>query len=169
MVITRRTARPFGSLHDEMNRLFGELGSIETRRSFAPAMDISGDDNAYFVEVEVPGFSMDNLDISFHDGELVVAGEVTSEVTEGDDSGGADATVEQGEADGAMTTESTNTTGGTTYFRRERRMDSFTRTVRVPADVDADGIDASLEHGVLRITLPKAEQARPRKIQVRQG
>lgn len=171
MMITRRTARPFGTLHDEMNRIFNELGAAESRRSTVPAMDISGDEHAYFVEVEVPGFTMDNLDISFHDGELVVAGSVTSDVSS-DDASESEGTHETNEradvTESSATSQSTSTTT-TTYFRRERRVESFSRTVRVPADVDAEGIEATLEHGLLRITLPKAEQARPRKIQVRQG
>ena len=56
---------------------------------------------------------------------------------------------------------------GVTYDRRERGTGSFCGVVRLPADVDADKVEARLENGVLTIILPKASSARPRKIEVK--
>jgi HSP20 family protein len=53
-----------------------------------------------------------------------------------------------------------------TYHRRERPVGTFARAIRLPVDVDANKVDARLIDGVLTITLPKAENARPRRIQV---
>ena len=55
---------------------------------------------------------------------------------------------------------------GTTYHRRERGAGEFTRVVRLPIDVDADRVEATLKDGVLLVKLPKAESAKPKKIKV---
>lgn len=55
------------------------------------------------------------------------------------------------------------------YYRRERRYGSFHREVRLPADVQSDGVEAGFENGVLKLRLPKAEEAKERKIQVTVG
>jgi HSP20 family protein len=56
---------------------------------------------------------------------------------------------------------------GVTFHRRERPSGSFVRVVQLPAEVDADRVEAELRNGVLTLTLPKAESARPRKISVK--
>jgi HSP20 family protein len=56
---------------------------------------------------------------------------------------------------------------GTTHHRRERDAGSFHRTVRLPVDIDAKKVKAELRHGVLTVTLPKALEAQPRKIEVK--
>jgi HSP20 family protein len=55
---------------------------------------------------------------------------------------------------------------GPAYHRRERGVGSFSRVVRLPAEVDPDQVEAEMRQGVLTVTLPKAESARPRKIRV---
>jgi len=89
------------------------------------------------VELEIPGVKGDQIDISVTGGELSLHVEREQEEEE-----------------------------GVTYHRRERPMGGFTRVLRLPADVDADNVQAELNHGVLKITLPKAESAKPRKINV---
>jgi len=58
---------------------------------------------------------------------------------------------------------------GVTFHRRERRFGSFTRTFRLPFDVDADKVEARFQNGVLSITLPRAEADKPKKIAVKTG
>jgi HSP20 family protein len=109
--------------------------------AWAPALDISERKDAYLVTVELPGLKPEDLDITMEDGLLTIQGErqLTSESSE-----------EQ-------------------YHRVERRYGSFRRSITLPAHVMAEGIQASFEDGVLEILLSKAEEATPKRIQVRPG
>jgi len=89
------------------------------------------------IEMEVPGLKSDQLEIS------VVGDELSIKVQRPD--------LQQ---------------EGVTYHRRERPVGEFARVLRLPAEVEADHVEAELRDGVLSITLPKAERARPRKISV---
>ena len=88
---------------------------------------------------EVPGVNADDLDITMEDGLLTIQGErhVTSESSEQQ------------------------------YHRVERRYGSFRRSITLPSQVQADAIEASFENGVLEVVVPKAEEAKPKKITVR--
>jgi len=103
-----------------------------------PAVNLWETDNAVHAELEVPGLKGDELDLS------VVGNQLTIKVERPE-------TVED----------------GVTYHRRERPVGSFTRIVRLPSPVAAESVSAELKNGVLTITLPKAEAARPRKIEVK--
>ena len=92
---------------------------------------------AVFIELEVPGTTSDQLELS------VVANELTVKVQRPE--------VEE---------------EGVTYHRRERPVGSFSRVMQLPVQVDGDRVQAELRGGVLTVTLPKAETARPRKIRV---
>jgi HSP20 family protein len=92
------------------------------------------------VELELPGVKSDELELS------VVGDELSIKVER-----------PEVEREGAM------------YHRRERSVGSFARVLRLPIPVNPDRVEAELRHGVLSITLPKAESARPRKIQVSRG
>jgi HSP20 family protein len=102
-----------------------------------PAVNVWETDEAVFAELEVPGLKGEELDLS------VVGDQLTIRVER----------PEVGEE-------------GVVYHRRERPVGSFTRVVRLPAMVAAENVAAELKDGVLTIKLPKAEAARPRKIQV---
>jgi len=102
-----------------------------------PAVNVWETPESIFVELEVPGLKSDQLDISVVGDQLSVKIE-RPEPTEQD----------------------------VTYHRRERPVGSFLRVVQLPAEVDANRVEAELQHGVLTIQLPKAEAAKPRKIQV---
>lgn len=152
---------PAHRLRGEMNRLFDEvfsdfLGSgwfgpqqfglqqfapftdTALRGRMIPALNIREDEENLFVECEVPGLQMENLELTVSGNELTIRGE-----RRGDDQ------------------------EGVTYHRREREVGTFSRVIRLPAGIDADGVQASLEHGILTITCPKAEHARPRRIEVK--
>jgi HSP20 family protein len=134
---------PVNQLRQEMDRLLtGFLGHapggwLSAGREH-PAVTMWDVQDALKVELEVPGVKSDQVDVSVVGGELSV-------------------TVERSDV----------RQDGVTYHRRERPVGTFTRTLRLPADVDAGKVQAELNDGVLTITLPKAESAKPRKIQVK--
>jgi len=112
-----------------------------TITAWAPALDISERKDAYLVNVELPGLKPEDLDITMEDGLLTIQGErqFTSESSEQQ------------------------------FHRVERRYGAFRRSITLPAHVMAEGIQASFEGGVLQILVPKAEEAKPKRIQVRPG
>jgi HSP20 family protein len=109
-----------------------------TTTAWAPALDISERKDAYLVTVELPGLKPEDLDITMEDGLLTIQGErqFTSESSEQQ------------------------------FHRVERRYGAFRRSITLPAHVMAEGIQASFEDGVLQILVPKAEEAKPKRIQV---
>ena len=144
MVFRYRNMRhPMHQLRDEMDRLLtGFFGEPIHRGLWSgsrdqPAVNVWEQDDAVWVELEVPGVKSDQVDIS------VVGDELSVRIERPD-----------------VTQE------GITYHRRERPVGSFTRVVRLPTDVDAGRVEAKLHDGVLTISLPKAESAKPRKINV---
>src|SRR4030095_1023603 len=109
--------------------------------AWAPARDISKRKAAYLVTVELPGLKPEDLDITMEDGLLTIKGErqFTSDSSEQQ------------------------------FHRVERHYGAFRRAITLPAHVMADGIQASFEDGVLQILVPKAEEATPKRIQIRPG
>lgn len=131
------------SLRDEINRLFeapfGELTrSGEFFNGWAPALDLREDKDNLVASVELPGMRKENLDVSVHDGVLSVSGE--------------------------RSRESRSEEGGT--YRSERFFGRFHRTVALPKPVKVDAIKATYKDGVLTVTMPKTEEARPKQIEV---
>jgi HSP20 family protein len=129
------------AIQDEMNQVFGRARQGQGGRVWAPALDISERKDAYVVTVEVPGISPDDLDITLEDGLLTIQGErqFSQESTEQQ------------------------------FHRVERRYGSFRRSITLPSQVQANAIEASFENGVLEVIVPKAEEAKPKKITVRAG
>jgi HSP20 family protein len=109
--------------------------------AWAPALDISERKDAYLVTVELPGLKPEDLDITMEDGLLTIQGE-------------RQFTAESSEQQ---------------FHRVERRYGAFRRSITLPAHVLAEQIEASFEDGVLQILVPKAEEAKPKRIQVRPG
>lgn len=136
---------PFAEFRELFDRQLGGLVSqnlpgLANRmlgaRAF-PAMNVWDEGDHLVVEAEVPGLAEDALDISVVGDELTIKGERKPETEE-----------------------------GVSYHRHERGTGSFVRVLRLTAEVSADGVTATLRDGVLRIQLPKAEAAKPRKINV---
>jgi HSP20 family protein len=115
--------------------------AVDSTPVWAPALDISERKDAYLVSVELPGVKLDDLKITLDDGLLTIQGERYV----------ADDASEQ------------------QYHRVERAYGAFRRSVTLPAHVMADAVEASMEDGVLQILLPKAEDAKPKRIEVRPG
>ena len=134
---------PLYQFRDEVDRLLtGVLGGrpdgpLAGVFRNQPAVNVWEQNDALKVEMEVPGVKSQQLDISVAGGELSVKVDAPEQFEE-----------------------------GVTYHRRERPVGSFSRIVRLPVEVDANRVEADLHDGVLTITLPKAENAKPRKINV---
>lgn len=134
---------PVRQLRREMDRLFNgfagdfPMGNWPWGGRGQPPVNVWENADAVMVEMEVPGVKSEQVDIS------VVGNELTIKVER--------PTPEQADM---------------TFHRQERPTGSFTRTLRLPVAVAADNVEAQLHNGVLAITLPKAQEARPRKIQV---
>ena len=126
-------------LQNEMNRLFDDRGGSRYSQSAFPPLSLWEDDDNLFVEAELPGFSIDELDIYVTGGnQLSIKGERKHP------------DVEHG-----------------TWHRQERGFGNFRRVVELPGNVDAEEVSAEARHGVLTITLPKSEEAKPRRIAVK--
>ncbi|MGC3969703.1 MAG: Hsp20/alpha crystallin family protein [Pirellulales bacterium] len=133
----------FGQARREMDRVFGEVfgpvGTALDRLGVGgfPSLNVWEEADVLHAEAELPGVKSEDLDISVVGKQLTLRGR----------RGGP--AVEQA-----------------VYHRRERAGGEFSRTVTLPYEVDADKVEASLVDGVLKLTLPKAEAAKPRKIAI---
>jgi len=135
---------PFGRDFDQLFQTVFTPGLLSfgvpaSRPATFPALNITEDESAIYVEAELPGFKHDQVEINVVGNQLTITGERSE------------------------TTDEKNTA----YHRRERWTGSFERSVVLPTEVDADRVAAELRNGVLTITLPKPEVARPRTIQVK--
>jgi len=110
---------------------------------FAPASEASASEEAYRINLELPGVKVDDIDISVHDGTLSVKGEKRFERVEEDDD----------------------------YFFSEREYGSFRRTYRLPPDADEGSVSANFKDGVLAIKVQKlaAPAERSRKVEIKAG
>ena len=125
-----------------MDRMFEE--SIPRPFGLGPegyglAMDVIEKEDTFLVETAIPGIDPKDLDISVSENVLTIKGETKSDE-------GAD---EQ------------------QYHIRERRYGNFCRSVSFPSQIDAEDVEASYENGILKLNIPKAEVAKPRKISIR--
>jgi HSP20 family protein len=130
------------SLRDAMNQLLAESFVRPSRVLGAgqPAMDLYETEQEYVVKLAAPGLKADNFEITMQENELTIHGRTQAEQPE-----------------------------GARYHMQEQRFGEFTRSVRFPALVDADKIQASLADGILTIRVPKAEAAKPKRITVKAG
>jgi len=129
------------SLRDEINRLFESPfanGSSDAFNAWAPALDVYEDKDNLVVRAEVPGMKKEDLDISLHENTVTISGERKNEK----------------KYEGSETS------------REERSFGRFTRSFQLPKTVDAGKVKAAYKDGVLTVTLPKAEEAKPRQIQI---
>jgi len=136
--------RQLSSLRQEIDRLFDEpLATLATPRDAWlgggwPTVDVHEDRDNVTVKVEVPGMRKEDIDVSWHDGVLSISGERKAE-----------------EAYGEAET-----------HRSERFVGRFHRALSLPVLVNAEKSTAKYQDGILTITLPKAEEAKARQIQV---
>jgi HSP20 family protein len=131
------------SLRDELDRLFESPWTELARTSqllsgWTPALDVHEDKDNFIVQAELPGMKREEIDVSLHDGALSISGERKTEKK-----------YEEAEV-----------------YRTERFFGKFQRTVTLPAPVAADRVKAQYKDGILTITLPKTEAAKPKQIDV---
>ena len=132
----------FGNIRDSFGRLFDLAFPTRTAESFAdwtPSLDAHEDQDKFVVAVEIPGMKKEDMNVSVHDGVLTVSGERKSEKD-----------VKDG-----------------TVHRRERFYGKFSRSVSLPSAVRADKVNATYKDGVLTIEIPKAEEAKPKTVEVK--
>ena len=127
---------------DFFDRFFGDftLPSVMFEEAeWTPAFDVSETDDEIIVKAEVPGMDKEDINITVSDGILTVKGERKQEKKE-----------------------------ETEHFHCvETHYGMFSRTLRLPAEVEADKVDATYKDGVLNITLPKPEAVEPKKIEIK--
>ncbi|NUQ63052.1 MAG: Hsp20/alpha crystallin family protein [Pirellulales bacterium] len=146
MFSTRWQMQPFrdlwtemNRLQEEMNRVFGRTGGNGYRMGVYPPLDLWQDEENLYVEAELPGMDLADLEIYVTGGnQLSVRGERKRPEIPGGN-----------------------------WHRQERNFGAFSRLVELPQDVDEDKVEAELRNGVLTIKLPKREEAKPRKISVK--
>ena len=134
-------SREFEDIYDRMGQLmnlaFGLTPVDVAEGPWIPLADVSETDDAYVVEVDLPGANRDQIDIQVQDRELVITGEIPESEQEG------------------------------RRHRRSRRTGRFEFHTYLPGDVNADNVNAELSDGVLRVTVPKSEKTKPRHIEIK--
>jgi HSP20 family protein len=147
-VLTRwEPFREFATLQDRINRVFrdsytgGSQDDSLTTSSFAPAVDVYEDEHKVSLKIEVPGIDEKDIDVRVENNTLTVHGERKIEKEEKEEN----------------------------YRRVERQYGSFIRTFTLPTTVDTENVSANYDKGVLKITLPKKAEAKPKQIKVNVG
>src|SRR5213595_2774832 len=133
----------WSNLRDELDSLFELpfLANIANQTQlfsgWTPALDLYQSNDNVVAVVELPGMRKEDIDISLHDGTLTISGE-----------------------------RKRDSTGGEKAERTERYVGAFRRSIALPTRVDASKVSATYRDGILTVTLPKAEEVKPKQIQV---
>lgn len=133
------------NMRRQFDRLLeGQLGSGDQIGSaWLPPVDVRESGDELRVQVEIPGIAPDDVEVRVENGVLTVSGEKKSEIQDGENGAG--------------------------YHLVERRYGRFERSFTLPRTVDADRVTAVFTNGVLTLTLPKAESAKPRRVEITGG
>ncbi|MCB8944639.1 MAG: Hsp20/alpha crystallin family protein [Ardenticatenaceae bacterium] len=126
-------------LINEFDRLFEAPPLWQAPRNWGLELDVTEKGDVYTVKASVPGLNPDDIEITLEDNTLTIQGEYVQE--------------EENENE--------------RYHLRERRTGSFSRTVNFPVLVNAAAVEAQYEHGVLTLTVPKAEEVKPKRIGIK--
>ena len=142
--------RELSSLQNEMNRLFntvfdappagGGNGGGQARR-WVPAMDLLETADHFVLRADLPGLRQEDVAIELEDNVLTIAGERKTE--------------HEDKKEG--------------FYRVERSFGQFRRSLTLPDGVDADGITAAFDKGVLEVRIPKPEEVKPKRVQIQVG
>lgn len=106
---------------------------------WSPASDISENKENFYLLIDLPGIEKEDVKINFNDGELIISGERKEEEKE----------------------------EGKTYHRVERSFGKYSRAFRLPDEIIVEKIIADFKNGQLKITIPKAEKAKPKEIEIK--
>ena len=141
--LVRQQPNDFLSLRDAMDRLFDEsflrpFGDGGWTQASAPAVDVCETNDKVMVTASIPGMKPEDIKITVIGDQLQLSGEMKED----------------------------NDRDEGTYHVRERRFGNFSRSIYLPTPVVSDKAEAIFENGVLKLTLPKAEEARPKAIKV---
>ena len=145
MALVRWQPRELFGIGRDFDRLFDGLwsgdGPAPREAVWRPSVDIAETDRDFVLTADLPGIAREDLDITLADGRLTIKGRRhrESESKEG------------------------------SAHRVERAYGTFTRAFDLPAAVDAEAVAATYKDGVLEVTVPKAEEARPKQIEVKVG
>jgi HSP20 family protein len=129
-------------MRQQMERIYSRLTDARLpafQAGVFPAINLTESKDNYYVRAELPGVKPEDLDIQATANGLSIAGE--RKIPAEDD--------------------------GVKYHRRERESGSFARMISLPGEIDADKVDAGLSDGILTVTIPKAEIAKPKQIAVK--
>jgi HSP20 family protein len=135
---------PFGEMErmrqqmDNFLSRVSEGGMPSLHAGVFPSINITEDPDKYHIRAELPGILAEDLEIQATGNNLSISGERKIEA----------------EKDSVR------------YHRREREAGKFSRAVNLPGDIDPDGVSASLNNGILKISVPKAEKAKPKQITI---
>lgn len=142
-----RSMDRWSNLRDEINDLFEGAGWPATMlqraqlfNGWTPALDLYDTTDDVVAVVELPGMRKEDIELSLHDGMLTISGERKEENANGDKNS-----------------------------RSERFVGKFRRSVSLPTRVDSEKVNAVYKDGILTVTLPKAEEVKPKQIQVNVG
>lgn len=124
--------------HREMDRLFRGFGEPVLHRGVYPLINLYDDIEGFRVRAEVPGLDKESLDITATSDTLTIKGERRKAEPE-----------------------------NVSYHRRERDYGTFSRSLRLPEPINPDKVNAVYRNGVLDISLPRSEEAKPRKVVVK--
>lgn len=138
--------RPIEDLRRELDRIFDEMVPFSWWKEegengiklWAPKTDMTENDDAYLINVDLPGISKKDVKVSYKDNRLTISGERNEKEKEEKDN----------------------------YLRKERYFGSFVRSFTLPAAVKEDNIKANFKDGVLTVTVPKAEVSKPKTVEI---
>jgi HSP20 family protein len=130
---------PFRDLSTAQDEFDRLMGRAFSRNAWVPALDVRETDDRFELTVDLPGIDPADVNVNYEDGMLSISGkrEFSKEDT------------------------------GETWHRVERGFGTFARQVRLPRTADAERIEATFDKGVLTVSVPKAEAAKPRTIEVK--
>lgn len=130
------------ALQNQINRVFGDLfpnpNGKEDTRLWSPAVDVHESNDAFTIEVELPGMKKEDVILNYQDGTLAISGERKQE----------------------------KETAEKNVHRVERVYGKFSRSFHFPTPVDGNAIRASFSDGLLTVDIPKADEAKPRQIEI---
>ncbi len=143
--IVRR--RPFSELmgiRDEVDRFLNDTvrlfdDNVSERMGWRPSVDMEEDKESFIITAELPGIKKDDIKITIADNKVMISGEISEE----------------------KDIQEKN------YFLKERSRGKFSRGFTLPTSIDSTKVEATYKEGILTLTLPKAEEARPREITIK--
>jgi len=127
------------NIFDEFERVFNRPMPRWNNNEWSIALDVAENEEGYTVKASLPGISADDVELTLEDNVLTIKGEMK-----------ADESIDEAQ-----------------YHVRERRFGSFSRSIRFPVLVNSTAVAASFENGILSLNVPKAEEAKAKRIEIK--